>query len=293
MLLAGVVLTLLAHWFPPADRSQLLFMVFTFILFGIPHGALDLYIEGGWDQETDKRKFFFRYIIYAALYIGLWFLNPGLALLVFILITAFHFGDIDWMGKREGAINSILCFLMGFCWILFLLSLHVNEALGVFDSITRHRIDKDEFLKWGAMIYPAALAGMLLLLATFFFFKRRFFVNPSIWYAAAAQQLLLIILAYYTPLWIFFAFYFGIWHSLLSLDKIRIHFNMEADWRSWMRLLQKAMPFTVLAFIGILYFIFLTVKSDDPTGMLSLVFIALAVLTLPHLQVFAKLNKKV
>jgi uncharacterized membrane protein len=51
------------------------------------------------------------------------------------------------------------------------------------------------------------------------------------------------------------------------------------------------MPFSAMAWIGILYFIFLTVKSTDPTGMLSLVFIGLAVLTVPHLQVFTKLNK--
>ena len=41
----------------------------------------------------------------------------------------------------------------------------------------------------------------------------------------------------------------------------------------------------------ILFFLFLTVKSNDLAGMLSLVFIGLAVLTIPHLHVFTKLNK--
>jgi uncharacterized membrane protein len=78
---------------------------------------------------------------------------------------------------------------------------------------------------------------------------------------------------------------------VLSLDKIRAHFKLQSNWHDWSFLLKKAMPFSAMAWIGILYFIFLTVKSTDPSGMLSLVFIGLAVLTVPHLQVFTKLNK--
>jgi len=291
LLLAGVILCLLGQFFPLPEKSQLIVMVITFLLLGIPHGALDVYIEGGLDHQNDHRKIFLRYVLTAALYICLWYWEPGIALLVFILITAFHFGEIDWIGNTNDQAKKVVYFFLGLCWILLLLSRHVETALGVFESITRNQINQERFLVWGKLFYPLSLITMLLLYGFLFYNKEKYFSWTQYWYIAAFQQVILLILAHTTPLWIFFAFYFGIWHSVLSLDKIRLHFKLSSSLQDWLFLLKKAMPFSAMAWIGILYFIFLTVKSTDPTGMLSLIFIGLAVLTIPHLQVFTKLNK--
>ncbi|MEY4149988.1 MAG: hypothetical protein RL555_592 [Bacteroidota bacterium] len=291
LLLAGIFLSIVSHWLPLDEKGQLLFMVITFIVFGIPHGALDVYIEGGLDQRNDNRKFFLRYVLNAALYIALWYWKPGLALLIFILITAFHFGEIDWIGHTNDRIKKTVYFTLGLCWILLLLSYHVEAAMGIFESITRNQFDKKQFLAWGEILYPVSIIGILILFGYLFYKKEEFFSWSQYWYIAAFQQIILLILAHTTTLWVFFAFYFGLWHSVLSLDKIRAHFKLQSNWHDWSFLLKKAMPFSAMAWIGILYFIFLTVKSTDPTGMLSLVFIGLAVLTVPHLQVFTKLNK--
>ena len=291
LLIAGIALCLLEQIFPMQEKSQLVLMVITFVLLGIPHGALDVYIEGGLDQQNDHRKIFLRYVFTAALYIALWFWKPGIALFIFILITAFHFGEIDWIGNTNNQANKVVYFFLGLCWILLLLSRHVETALGVFESITRNQINQERFLNWGNVFYPVSLITMALIYGFLFFKRNDYFTWPQYWYLAALQQIILLVLAHTTSLWIFFAFYFGIWHSVLSLDKIRIHFKLNPSLRDWLFLLKKAMPFSAMAWIGILYFIFLTVKSTDPTGMLSLVFIGLAVLTIPHLQVFTKLNK--
>jgi len=291
LLIAGIALCLLEQIFPMQEKSQLVLMVLTFVLLGIPHGALDVYIEGGLDQQNDHRKIFLRYVFTAALYIALWFWKPGIALLIFILITAFHFGEIDWMGNTNNQAKKVVYFFLGLCWILLLLSRHVETALDVFESITRNQINQERFLNWGNVFYPVSLITMALIYGFLFFKRNDYFTWPQYWYLAALQQIILLVLAHTTSLWIFFAFYFGIWHSVLSLDKIRIHFKLNPSLRDWLFLLKKAMPFSAMAWIGILYFIFLTVKSTDPTGMLSLVFIGLAVLTIPHLQVFTKLNK--
>ena len=291
LLIAGIALCIVGQIVPMQEKSQLVLMVITFLLLGIPHGALDVYIEGGLEQQNDHRKIFLRYILTAALYIALWFWKPGIALLVFILITAFHFGEIDWIGNTSDRAKKVVYFFIGLCWILLLLSRHVDTALGVFESITRNQINQERFLNWGKIVYPVSLITMLLLYIFLFYKKEAYFTWPQYWYLAALQQIILLVLAHTTPLWIFFSFYFGIWHSVLSLDKIRTHFKLSSSLQDWLFLLKKAMPFSAMAWIGILYFIFLTVKSTDPTGMLSLVFIGLAVLTIPHLQVFTKLNK--
>lgn len=266
-------------------------MVLTFILLGVPHGALDIYVEAGLDERKDNRKIFIRYVIQAGLYIFLWYWQPAIALFIFILITAFHFGEIDWIGYASDRVKKTIYFGLGLCWIIFLLSLHIKTALDIFDSITRSQVNPEKFLTWANFLYPGSIAGMILIYIFLFYKRSTYFLWPQYWLIAIVQQVLLFTLAHFTPLWIFFAFYFGIWHSILSLDKIRAHLKLSSSWKDWLFLLKKAMPFSVMAWIVILYFIFLTVKSTDTAGILSLVFIGLAVLTVPHLQVFTKLNK--
>lgn len=291
LLFTGILFCTLSQWLFQEESTQLVYMVVTFVLFGIPHGALDIYLEAGLDQRKDNRKIFIRYVLQAGLYVFIWYWNPAIALLLFILITAFHFGEIDWIGYTNDRTKKVIYFSLGLCWIVFLLSLHVQTALSIFDSITRNQINEKAFLQWAEFLYPVSIAGMTLLYGFLFYKRSTYFLWPQYWLIAVVQQIILFVLAHVTPLWIFFAFYFGIWHSILSLDKIRTHLKLEATIQQWLFLLKKAMPFSVMAWIGILYFIFLTVKSTDTSGMLSLVFIGLAVLTVPHLQVFTKLNK--
>jgi hypothetical protein len=47
-----------------------------------------------------------------------------------------------------------------------------------------------------------------------------------------------------------------------------------------------------MAWIGILYIIFAAYNSKDTSGIFTLLFISLAVLALPHLQVFTRLKFK-
>lgn len=291
LLLLGIIASLLSNSILLPEKYQLVFMIIIFILLGVPHGSLDIYIEEGIDSNKDSRKVFIRYVLQALAYILIWYWAPPLALLLFILITAFHFGEIDWIGNSSTNLQKTIYFFLGLCWIIFLLSLHVNTALDIFASITRNQITTEYFLKWANFLYPSSIAGMIFIYGFLFYKRSTYFLWPQYWWLATVQQVLLFTLAHITPLWIFFAFYFGIWHSILSLDKIRAHLKLGTSWRDWFFLLKKAMPFSVMAWIGILYFIFSTVKSSDTDGMLSLVFIGLAVLTVPHLQVFTKLNK--
>ena len=97
-----------------------------------------------------------------------------------------------------------------------------------------------------------AIHQLLLMLFGYLFYKKeQFFSWPQYWYIAALQQIILLTLAHTTTLWVFFAFYFGLWHSVLSLDKIRAHFKLQSNWQDWSFLLKKAMPFSAMAWIGI------------------------------------------
>ena len=277
----------------PEANTQISFLIIILILFGVPHGALDLYIDQHLHKtDTKQNIFLLKYLANIILYASIWYFFPVLALIIFIAITAFHFGEIDWMGKTSTLLHKSVYTLLGFAWILFLLTKNVNFALDIFLTMGRSAIKKDFLVELANQIYPYTLLTIGVLHLMLFIFKKYFFQKEANFYYSLLQTILLICFVLFMPLWISFTFYFGFWHSLLSFDKIRISFNIPNSFNGWKGLLFKAAPFSIMAWFGFAYITFLTLNSKDSSGIFTLLFISLSVLTLPHLQVFTKLKLK-
>jgi len=293
LLLFAIVLYLVELVFHFNTGTQISFLIFILILFGVPHGALDLYIDQHLTQnKSNQNIFLLKYIGNILLYALVWYFLPIAALIIFILITSYHFGEIDWMGKSNTWLHKFVYTLLGFAWILFLLTKNIHFALDVFLTIGRSSIHKEPLIQLAAEIYPFTLVTLLLTHLVLFFTKNYFFTSPKYYYYSLAQVAILIIFVLYMPLWISFAFYFGFWHSLLSFDKIRLSFEIPNTLKGWGGLLFKSAPFSVMAWFGFAYITFLTLNSKDSSGIFTLLFISLSVLALPHLQVFTKLKLK-
>ena len=65
---------------------------------------------------------------------------------------------------------------------------------------------------------------------------------------------------------------------------------MDNSILGWKKLLAKAVPYAVVAWTGIIVFIYFSMKSWSIKEVLPLLFIGIAVLALPHLQVFTKIK---
>jgi len=273
--------------------TQISFLVFVLILFGVPHGALDLYIDQHLNKSSSSHKFFlFKYITNILVYSLIWYFFPILALFIFIAITAFHFGEVDWIGKTNTVIHKIAYTFIGFLWILFLLSKNIQFALDIFLKMGKSSVSSDYLINLAHKIYPITLWSLAFVYVLLFIFSSYFFYKKENYFYSLGQQIILVAFALYMPLWICFAFYFGFWHSLLSFDKIRVAFQIPNDFSGWKSLLIKALPFSLMAWFGFSYITFLSYKSSDTSGIFTLLFITLAVLALPHLQVFTKLRFK-
>jgi Brp/Blh family beta-carotene 15,15'-monooxygenase len=273
--------------------TQISFLIFVLILFGVPHGALDLYIDQHINQKkANQSLFLLKYLANILLYALVWYFFPILALIIFILITSYHFGEIDWLGKASRPLHKLVYTLLGFAWILFLLTKNIHFALDVFLTMGRSTIQKAPLIELAATIYPYTLFTLLSVYIFLFFFKDYFFNQEIYFYYSLVQTIVLILFVLYMPLWISFAFYFGFWHSLLSFDKIRLSFDIPNTLKGWASLLFKSAPFSIVAWFGFAYITFLTLNSKDSSGIFTLLFISLSVLALPHLQVFTKLKLK-
>ncbi len=293
LILFAFFLFLIDSIFVLTNSTQISFLILVLILFGVPHGALDLYIDQHLHKSDSNQKIFLlKYIGNIVAYALVWYFFPIAALVIFILITAYHFGEIDWLGKTDNIIHKTAYSVIGLLWILLLLSKNVNFALEVFIRMERSAFNEKQWIHLANKIYPITLIGLFAVYAVLFFFKGLFFSNNKYYFYSLIQQLTLIIFAFFMPLWLCFAFYFGFWHSLLSFDKIRITFSMPNNFTGWKNLLIKAAPFSIMAWFGFSYITLSTLNSKDASGIFTLLFISLSVLALPHLQIFTKVKLK-
>jgi Brp/Blh family beta-carotene 15,15'-monooxygenase len=293
LLLFALFLFLIDLVFVLNNSTQISFLIAVLILFGVPHGALDLYIDQHLHKsESNQKIFLLKYIANIIAYAVVWYFFPVAALIIFILITAYHFGEMDWLGKTDNIIQKVAYSVIGLLWILLLLSKNINFALQIFIRMERSAFNESQWTTLAGKIYPITLIGLALVYIILFFFKADFFSKNKYYYYLILQQAILICFALYMPLWLCFAIYFGFWHSILSFDKIRITFGMPNNFIGWKNLLVKAAPFSIMAWFGFVYITFLTLNSKDASGIFTLLFISLSVLALPHLQIFTKIKLK-
>ena len=293
LILFAFFLFLIDSVFVLNNSTQISFLIIVLILFGVPHGALDLYIDQHLHKSDSNQKLFLlKYIANIIVYALVWYFFPVAALVIFILITAYHFGEMDWLGKTDNAVQKMAYSMIGLLWILLLLSKNISFALQIFIRMERSAFNESQWTRLAHTIFPITLIGLAIVYVILFFFKNYFFSKNKYYYYSLLQQIILILFAFYMPLWLCFAFYFGFWHSLLSFDKIRITFDMPNNLNGWKNLLVKAAPFSIMAWFGFIYITFLTLNSKDASGIFTLLFISLSVLALPHLQIFTKIKLK-
>ncbi len=286
-------MALLHAYFPISTNQQLVVLFVTLFTLGIPHGALDFYIDQKLNAGAGKNHkyvFLLKYLMNMLAYGLVWYFLPTIAILIFIGLTAFHFGEIDWLGKSYTGIHKLVYSILGLSWILFLLSKNIHTAIDVFVLLGQSKLQAEEYIHFAKIILPISQAALVGIHIILFFSSKYFFSDNKQFFFAVMQIGCLTILNMLLPLWLCFSFYFGLWHSILSFDKIRQEFEMQNSIIGWKKLLAKAIPYAVVAWTGILIFIYFSLGAWTIKEVLPLLFIGIAVLALPHLQVFTKIK---
>lgn len=100
--------------------------------------------------------------------------------------------------------------------------------------------------------------------------------------------LLILFLLVAGPL-IGFAIYFALWHSAGHINEMREFFKDRGKSLSVGRFYKKAIPFTVISIVGLALLLFINVQLNLENQFLSLMFILISVLTLPHMLIVEKM----
>ena len=253
------ILFLILNYLKSESISWLLLGI-GFFTVGLSHGALDHITQKANINAKEYTYFIVNYLIKSALIGSVWLVFPSIALIIFILYSAWHFGQADYQEwKLKYGLQS---FLWGLISLLIILLFHFDELnlfllqipnLQVLNTI--NHISHNQLFMYQIGI---VILGFILAL-----------LNKS---KLMALTLIYLMLSSMLPLLLSFGIYFVGQHSMHGWKHLKYGLNETLP-----NLLIKALPFTLGGIIVI--FFFMLYFSVNYIGVF---FIVLSCLSMPH-----------
>ncbi len=284
-----------ALFFPEfLSKLTLPILLLSVFVIGIPHGAIDhimaTELYGLKSSLKDHLLFYTSYLFIMLIIAVLWVFTPIAGMILFLLISIYHFGQADMEDFLEKRAPSYLWYtLRGFLIIGLIVFSDPTVTYPIIAEAVR--MDPAGF----EQMMPNAFISVVTLLLTYTafmlwgVFQNHFQQNLRF---AADSFLLAALILTAGPL-IGFAVYFALWHSIGHVNEMKEFFESKKKSLSFSEFYKKATPFTLVSLLGlvILYGInqFLQLEGQ----FITLMFILISVLTLPHLFIADKMYREV
>ncbi len=244
------------------------------VLFGLPHGALDPLVARrllGTNSYAGQLLFLVGYAFVAAIYGVVWWRSPAFGLASFLCISAFHFGT-DW--EQRGQLLTRCAY--GLAIVTLPVVRHAAEVQQIYGVLSPAGSDRVVLLSRLVALPAAAiaLAGAL----THWQLRRRDLLDVV---CIVTGALLLHPLLY-------FSCYFCCLHSPRHLFGTA----REQGLASFGSIAKAAAPATLApVLLAALFFTRATPRTLN-NGLLQIVFVGLAVLTVPHMILHALAHRR-
>ena len=255
-----------------------------FILFLIPliwpglaHGSLDIIIAKKLNIINSKKQeflFILTYISIASLIIFLWIVLPNLSLLSFLLVSAVHFGISDTLSKEKFSFTEMI--FRGFLPISTPIYFYNQETKFIFLKLNSTEFFINYLIKFNNYLFVSL---MLFAMISLFYIllksktKKNFFTLVEI-------SIIVFIFFYFDP-FSAFCIYFCFFHSLRHLFTEKESLNLSLK-----GIFGATIPLTIVSLIGLIFFYFFFLELSH--NYLSLIFISLSALTVPHMLLINK-----
>jgi Brp/Blh family beta-carotene 15,15'-monooxygenase len=292
-----VLIPFLLGW-PMPSGLDVWILIISLVITGIPHGAIDhvIFLK---NQDNNQRKnslfssFFVPYLLMIGLTFFLWFIVPEIMFWFFLTVAAYHFGQsqLYYLNLSDSSKYKTPLYLLWGIYILSSLWLFHWEAQSIIiQSVFNWNLEVGGFL-YQVIFMATITSGLGIFLMIFTLFLKGILPLKMI-----AQEIIVLMLLtalfYYTPPYIAFAIYFGIWHSarviLTEYHFLKIGSSAPISFNSFFK---SFLPFSLLSFVGlgILFWVSQLLKANISPFMLFLIFIS--ALTMPHAFFMEKMYK--
>ena len=270
--------------FTPDDDVTNIMSLVAILFFGIPHGAIDHKIHLKSSKKSNVRKFILIYVLVGLGFLLWWVLMPMKALLIFIILSAYHFGQELIEDIAETPKNPILNLIWGLIVLVSPIIFKFNELLPTLNFIgsqSLNNIPRDFQIITVLAIHLVGYAHLAYL-----FFKGA--VHKLAVIRLFLFSIYLLMSYFLLPFIVAFALYFVLFHSI---NAMRHQFfwmkDRSADY-TFIIFLKDLSPFTLLTIVGISGLIYY-LNPDDWSVFFTYFFVFISLLTLPHAMLFDEL----
>lgn len=251
-----------------------MFIVGLFFL-GIPHGAIDHLLESSNLNTNPNINFIIRYVSAATIYLGIWLIFPNLALIFFIVYSAWHFGQGDMNEWQPHHKNNFKNWAWGSLILAIVLGGHVTETNAILNDMGVFNIPLNDTEGKMASVFFIVLALIWAIV------EQQYAMLISCMMLAVGTQL---------PLITAFGLYFIGQHSINGWSHLKRGLKVGNKC-----LFLKAFPFTLRASI-LFVVIFLILQSSwfnySNDQVIATFFIFISCISFPHVIAMHKFYKK-
>lgn len=243
---------------------------------GIPHGACD-HFAGGVKQMNivNMAIFTVRYLLIMALILALWLISPSAGLLLFLLYSAWHFGETDV--SNWASYHPATSWLYGSALLVFLLLSHPQDTIFYLDAFGVTGVESF-ILTYDTLLVFISLSALIV---TGLLLPKR-----SRW--SWGFTMVVVLGGVFMPLIPAFALYFIGLHSFRGWYHLKEGLNISS-----FNLFKKSMPFSFGAYaIFIILFLMSKTYNLDIEGYIPWVFIFIASISAPHIFLMHSFYKR-
>ena len=289
LLITGMSFIFLQHFIAPfSPQLQFVCFIVGIVLLGIPHGAADMLVatkNASCKKSFSATNFHLNYAGRLILFALLFWLFPVATNLLFILCASFHFGETDLISFNT-ANKAGKFFITSYgILILFVIILPHFETLIPLFGLFKSGLKNEVLISYidTYRYYLLIITVIIFILITIWYLLTNS-VKHKIFFLFFIEYISLLIILYNLPMILGFTFYFVLWHSLFSLKNIFQYLGKDGMISHGVIAKQISL-YSLIAFLGFFVFAFAGVLILNYNSLIAYVFLLLAVLTAPHMQV--------
>ncbi|WP_426091657.1 Brp/Blh family beta-carotene 15,15'-dioxygenase [Flavobacterium sp. DSR3-2] len=268
------------------DKLQIILGFLLIFTFGILHGANDLLLIENIDttkQSNSRLKTLGYYIAVVLTGILLFYTIPYVALLLFIIVSAYHFGEQQWQTfiqhKFPQWLVILFQFLYGFVILLLLFNFHSGEVQNIILNIANISIPSQ------SLFLLLQISGIVFIGLSAYLFWKSEKIRSKLLLEFFYLVLFAILFKSSSLIW-GFAIYFVLWHSIPSIiDQIKF-LNGSFSMKYFIAYCRAAGIYWFISILGITLIYYLC-KGEQLFN--ALFFSFLAAITFPHVAVITEM----
>jgi len=253
------------------QEIQLFIFALIILLVGIPHGGIDHLIHNPTITPRGLARFILRYLLLMLGYGLMWWFLPLAALIAFLGMSAYHFGQSHFLeqGKLENK-EGLLYLLKGAFFLFLILFGDWSMTQKILSSVIS--IDLSEEFRLGFL-------GFLLVSSLIV----QGFSTQPFGLTDGLDYLILAPILYFSPLLIGFSVYFGFWHSLPSMLAEYAYLRNIPAFNSPLKFGKQLLPFSGISLVGIAAILVVGLEFLEPNQLYLLFFVLISLISLPHI----------